>query len=408
MNARLLTIVLLAGLLPVTAGARPSGAVEAEPGYGIRAQRGERSPSIVFFDDMEGGSNGWTHIDLTAQGSPKFHVDTYHSYDRGHSWWCGEENALYSGGDGYGNNWNQILDLPPVDISTAVYPVLEFAYSCDTEDSYDFVYVQAESGGAYVDLNRGFSGVTAWTAFSGYAVGPSTYDNPLMARFQFISDVAFSDEDGGYDSDGGAFHVDDIRVYDYYGGATLFLEDCESTPQCTPSSSAASGDWWHIASRKCAAYSGSHCWWCGDDSDTTLVPGNVTNILMSPAVDITGSVVCTLRFLVHAEVPTVDDDYWSEEVTTDGGATWHVTGVWWGDFGQCNAWATHGISGVDVSPYLPGDEFRFRITMHTTSNGCGPGVNGGAGVMLDDTWLEDWTGSAVSITSWTSIKAMFR
>ncbi len=406
----MLTAVLLATLAPMVSSARSITADTAEAGrpHVRRSDQGERSPVIIFFDDMESGEDGWTHADLTEQSETKFHVDSYYAYGGGHSWWCGEFDPSYAGGEGYGNNWDQILNLPPVDIGSAVYPILEYAYMCDTEYSYDLVYVQVESSGVYVNLNRGYSGVTAWTAFSGYAVGPSMYDEPLRARFRFVSDVAYSDEDGAYQSDGGAFHVDNIRVYDYYDGTTLFLEDCESTVQCTPSIPSAAGDWWHIASRPCAAYSGSECWWCGDDGDTSLVPGGLTNTLTSPGVSLSGALVCTLRFLVHAEVPTVDDDFWTEEISTDGGNTWYTTGVWWGDFGQCNAWATHGISGVDLTPYLPGTELRFRLTMYTTSNGCGPGSNGGAGVMLDDTWVEDWTGSAVAQTSWSAIKAMFR
>ncbi|MFH1502963.1 MAG: hypothetical protein ABIG03_07960 [Candidatus Eisenbacteria bacterium] len=408
MYRKLLAVAVLVALVPCTSPARTPDASDVRPDYRVRAQRGQRTPTIVFFDDMENGEGAWSHVDNTALSVPKFHLDTYYSYSRGYSWWCGEQNGLFAGGDGYGNNWDQILDLPSIDISSAVYPILEFAFRCDTEEDYDFAYVQAESGGVYVNLNRGFSGLHAWNAFSGYSVGPSTYDSPLEARFRFVSDPGFSDEDGGHDSDGGAFHVDNIRVYDYFDGSTLFLEDCESGGVCTPSVPAAAGDWWHIVSRKCISYSGANVWWCGDDGDTSLVPGRLNNVLVSPPIDVSGSMVCTLRFLLHAQVPTTDDDFWTEEITTDGGSTWHTTGVWWGDFGQCNAWGTHGINGVDVSPYLPGTMFRFRLTMHTTSNGCGPGATGGAGVALDDIWLEDWTGSAVRQTSWGAIKAMYR
>jgi hypothetical protein len=112
--------------------------------------------------------------------------------------------------------------------------------------------------------------------------------------------------------------------------------------------------------------------------------------------------------LLHAEVPTVDDDYWTEDVTTDGGASWNMTGAWWGDFGQCDGWGTSGINGVDISPFLPGTSFKFRLTFYTTDNGCGPGAAGGAGIMLDDIWLEDWTGSPVERTTWGQVKAMYR
>jgi len=408
MFGKLLALLAIVVFVPtISLGESPS-ADEALAARRVMARRGERSPVIVFFDDMEGGDNGWTHADLTEQPGVKFHVDSYHAYERGNSWWCGEFDTSYEGGDGYGNNWIQMLELPSIDLSGAVYPVIEFTFRCDSEDSYDLTHLEAESAGVYVSLNDGWSGVHAWNEFSGYAVGPAMYDNPLKARFRFESDVAFSDEDGGYDSDGGAFQVDDIRVYDLSDGTTLFLDDCEGGGLCTPTAPVAKGDFWHRISRPCAAYSGPSCWWCGDDSDTTLVPPDLRNSLTSPEIDIAGSLVCTLRFLVHAEVPTDDADYWTEEVTTDGGTSWYTTGVWWGDFGQCDTWATHGINGIDLDPYLPGDALQFRLTMFTTSDGCGPGVAGGSGIMLDDVWVEDWTGSAVQKTTWGSIKAMFR
>lgn len=407
MDKKLLTLLLATTIaLASTADA----AVDKTIAIVGHARRGDpdRSPIIVFYDDMEGDDDGgWTTVDNTAAFSPKFHLDTYLAYS-GTSWWCGEKNVGFAGGDGYGNNWDQRLELPAIDVSAATYPILQFAYRCDSEPAYDFTYVQAESAGAFVNLNRGFDGTQGWTVHPGLAVGPSMYDDPLTLRFRFVSDVGWSDEDGLYDSHGGAFHVDDITVYDYYGGTVYFYEDCETGGLCTPSVPAPSGDWWHKIDRRCAAYSGTRSWWCGDDGDTSVVPPNLDNSLISPEIDLAGATICTLRFLLHAEVPTEDDDFWTEEITTDGGATWHMIGAWWGDFGRCDGWSTHGINGVDLSPFLPGTIFQFRVTMHTTANGCGPGSAGGAGVMLDDTWLEDWTGSAVEETTWGKIKAMYR
>jgi hypothetical protein len=407
MSKRLLLVVVV--LLSVLVAATPVLARRGKvtPGYGAEKENA-RSPVILFYDDMEAGTNGWTHTDNTALAVPKWHRDTYNAYDGTYSWWCGELNAAFSGGDGYGNRWNQLLNIPDTDISAATYPVLDFAYRGDSEPDYDFTYVEAESGGVYVNLNRGFTGVHAWTAFSGAAIGPGTYNNPFRGRFHFISDGGWSDEDGFYDSDGGAIQVDDVRIYDYYGGTIYFYDDCENAGLCIPATPNASGDYWHQITRSCPAYSDPHSWWCGDDADTTLIPPGLSNSLLSPLIDITGVTVCTLRFLLHAEVPTVDNDYWVEEVTTDGGGTWYQTGSYWGDFEQCDGWATHGLNGVDIGPYLPGTSLQFKLTFVTTDNGCGPGTAGGAGIMLDDTWVEDWTGSAVEQTTWTQIKALYR
>jgi hypothetical protein len=408
MHGRLPSIALVALALLHAASAIALQTTTALPGVFVPQMHGQRSPTIIFFDDMEDGDNGWTHADNTAGAVARFHLATHLAYDGEYSWCCGYEDPSLIGGDGYGNDWDQLLYLPPIDLAGAAQPVLEFAYRTDTESEYDFARVEAEMGGAFVDISPGLAGEIAWSLHPPVAVGPAIYDDPLRLRFRFVSDAAWSDEDGGHDSDGGGFHVDNIRVYDSQGGATLFQEDCESGGLCTPAVPPASGDWWHLAQRSCAAYSGSQCWWCGDDGDTSLIPPNLDNSLTSPPIDVSSSSICTLRFLVHAEVPTDDGDFWTEEISTDGGMTWYMTGAWWGDFGQCSSWATHGINGIDLSPYLPGDVLMFRISMHTTDDGCGPGLIGSAGLMLDDTWVEDWTGSPVEHTSWGAIKAMYR
>lgn len=405
MTKRLLTLSIATALLVTVAADAAARTSVADPA-GIHRRRGERSPTIIFFDDMESGEGAWSHADGTAAAAPKFHLDQYDAYEGQYSWWCGEENPTFSGGGGYGNGWDQRLVIPTTDLSGVTYPVLEFAYRCDSEPEYDITFVQAESTGAYVNLNRGFDGAQAWIEHNGFYIG--WYDDPFIGRFRFVSDGAWSDEDGLYVSDGGAFHVDNVRIYDYQTGATTFWDDCESGGLCVPEVPPASGDWWHIVERPCAAYSDPHCWWCGDDADTGLVPPNLANALTSPSVDVSAATVGTLKFLVHSEVPTDDNDYWTEEVSTDGGATWTAVGAWWGDFSQCSGWSAHGIAGIDLAPLLPGTSLRFRITFYTTDDGCGPGVAGGAGVMLDDIWVEDWTESPVERTTWGRFKAMYR
>ncbi len=364
-----------------------------------------RNPVILFFDDMEAGTAGWTSVDNTATSVPHFHLDAYMAF-AGQSWWCGSFD--YDADGGYGNSWDDRLVIPTVDLTGATYPILTYAFRHDSEAGYDYTYVQAESLGVYVDLNRGYDGTQPWTDIGIYGFILQTYDNPLNARFRFLSDGAWSDQDGLYASVGGGFACDNVKVFDYFGGYVYFYDDGESGGLCVPGIPATSGDWWHIIDRCCPAYSDPHSWWCGDDADTSLTPPNLNNSLISPAVSVVGSVTCTLRFLLHAEVPTVDNDYWTEEVTVDGGANWVMTGAWWGDFGQCDGWGTSGIAGVDISSLLPGTAFQFKLTFYSTDNGCGPGSAGGAGIMLDDTWLEDWTGSAVEEKSWGSIKAMYR
>ncbi len=369
---------------------------------------------LLWHDDNESGGTGWTHGDNTATATPRFHVDTYYAWPGGtYSYWCGEFNPDFTSGDGYGNGWDERLLLPWLDLSSppAVYPVLTFRYRHDSEPDYDYTYVQAESTGYYVNLNRGYDGLSGgWQDLGVYGYVLLNYDSPLEVRFRFISDAAYSDEDAVYDSDGGAFHVDDIQVFDYYGGHVYFFDDVEDgVGQCMPAVPQAAGDYWHLVEKRCSASSDPHCWWCGDDADTTLIPPGLDNWLMTPIVDLAGAFATTLRFILHAEVPMVDDDHWTEEVTMDGGDTWYHSGTYWGDYGSCAGWSFRAIFiGIDLVPYhAPDNRFAFRLTMHTTDNGCGPGAGGGAGLVLDDVYLEGYV-SPVEQSSWGRLKAMFR
>jgi len=369
---------------------------------------------LLWHTGNDEGIEGWTHGDNTATATPHFHVDTYHALPGGtYSWWCGEFDPSYTGGEGYGNNWDDRLNLPPLGLDDPVstYPVLTFKYRHDTEPEFDFTWVQAESLGVFVNINRGYDGPSGgWQDIGVYGFVVLEYDRPLKARFRFVSDAIYSDEDGVYDSDGGAFHVDDIKVFDYFTGHVYFFDDVEDgTGLCEPGVPASAGDYWHLIDRLCPAISDPHCWWCGDDADTSLVPPGLDNWLMSPMDDLSGAMATTLRFIIHAEVPLYEDDYWTEEVTMDGGETWYSNGAFWGDYEQCQGWSLRAIiEGINLVPYVTEDNvFAFRITMHTNEDGCGPGAAGGAGVFLDDLYVEGYV-TPVEMSSWARVKAMYR
>ena len=368
-----------------------------------------RGNTIFWYDDIESGEGMWSHVDFTQGASPHFHVDTYLAYQGTYSWWCGTFD--YDADGGYGNGWDDRLVIPSTDVTGAYYPVLTYAFRHDSEPAYDFTYVQAESNGVYVNLNRGYDGVQPWTDIGAYGFVLGPYDNPVKARFRFVSDGAWSDQDGLYLSNGGAFHVDNVKIFDFYGGYVYFLDDVETGGLCTPTVPAAAGDWWHIIDRPCPAVSDPHSWWCGDDADTSLIPPNLDNALITPAIDVSGAETCTAKFYMHMEVPTVDNDYVAYYATIDGGANWYAAAAYWGDFAQCDGWGTAGIVGFDLGNICGGPPFgvtAFMFEFFTTDNGCGPGAAGGAGVMLDDTWFEGDLPVAVEETSWGSIKSMYR
>jgi hypothetical protein len=378
-------------------------------------------PNVLFwYDNVEEGESFWTHGDATATAVPHFHVDTYYADPEGaYSYWCGTVDPGYAGGDGYGNAWDQRLVLPPIDLNLtpvermswgaikagfgdgklpdvsgtrSAAPVLTFRYRCDSEQGYDFTYVQAKSGADWISLNDGYTGASGgWQESEAFDL--SAFGDLVELRFRFLSDGAWSDEDGLYDSDGGAFHVDDIRVFDSVSGEEYFSDDCEdAVGLCRAAVPPPGGDFWHIIDRSCPALSDPHSWWCGDDADTSLVPPGLNNWLRTPLVDLSLAVTCTVHFAIHFAVPKIDHDY-VEFLGTCNGEDYYSFGTWWGDFGTCNGWGDTALNvGFDIGqsgshPYAAGG---FEFVFHTDDNGCGPGAAGDAGVMIDDIWFEGW------------------
>ena len=256
----------------------------------------------------------------------------------------------------------------------------------------------------FVNLNRGYDGRQPWTDIGPYGFDLSDYDDPLQVRFRFVSDGAWSDEDGLYLSNGGGFAIDNIKIYDFATGNVL-LYDSEPggrEDECVPAVPGAAGDFWHLIDRACPAYSDPHSWWCGDCSDTSFVPPNLANGLYSPVVYTDLALSCTTYFAMHLAIPTVDNDYVSFHCTVDG-SDYYGIAAYWGDFESCDGWGGGAFNiGFDIGQF--GGETYYAgmlFVMHTTENGCGPAGGGDAGVMLDDLWIctngaQPWEGERTS------------
>jgi hypothetical protein len=390
--------------------------------------RDVREPGrIVWFwaDDLEPEDPGWEHADELATYVPYFHVDTYLAYAGTYSYWCGTFD--YDADGGYGNSWDDRLHLPltPVAVEEEswgsikarfresgearggrepLYPVITFAYRNDTEPAYDYTYVQAESSRAWVNLNRGYDGIHPWGT-AGFYLG--NMDFPYSVRFRFVSDGAWSDEDGDYLSVGGAFMCDDIRVWDYYTSETFFFDDVESGGFCTPMGPPAPGDYWHIIANNCKAWSDPNVWVNTSVDTPGFVPPGVANSLRTPDVDVSTAVTCTTYFVIQFFTPTVDNDYWTETVFMDGvGTQLHA---WWGD--QCDAGYTpcdHFLGGDDVTALLMGATTSYHEWVYnTTDNGAGPDVCGCAGITIDD--IGYYGLSVVSEPSgWDRVRSLYK
>ena len=375
--------------------------------YPVNEFQGPNRANVTYgYFDMS-DVTGFVTSDLTATAVPHFHVDTYMAYDTNH-WWCG--NFTFDTNGGYGNGWNDFLTIPATDVTGATYPILTFVHYYDSEPDFDFTYVEAMVGGVYTAQNAGYNGAIpggTWVDLGAYGFILAGVDLPIVeARFHFISDGAWSDEDGDYDSIGGAYMVDNVQIFDFYGGAVYFLDDVESGGLCMPGVPASAGDYWHLVNDVCSS-NVIPSWWCGDDADTSLIPPNLCNAVTTAGVDISYAATCTLRMAIHAEVPTVDNDYWVNNAIIDG-VTYGLS-AWWGDFAGCAGFGSAGLGlGEDLSGYLPASEVKYMLVFNTTDNGCGPGAAGGAGINLDDTWFEGEPMNAVEQSSWSNIKAMYR
>jgi hypothetical protein len=358
-----------------------------------------------WVDALEPEDPGWEHGDYTATAVPHFHLDTYMAYGgAGYSYWCG--NFDYDADGGYGNGWDDRLDCPPAPWTGFIYPVITFAYRNDTEPAYDYSYVQADSFGVWVNLNRGFDGIHPW-GMTGFYLGDKS--DPAVCRFRCVSDGAWSDQDGLYYSVGGMFMCDEIMIWDYYTGTPFFYDDGTPPGQCTPSVPAAAGDYWHIIENNCKAWSDPHCWAnTSPDTNDAWVPGGVSNYLRTPTVDLSSAATCTTYFVIQFFTPTVDNDYWTETMYMDGEGT--QLHAWWGDqcdagYGPCDHFG--GVAD-DVSDLLPANEGYHEWVYNTTDNGAGPDICGCAGITLDDIGFFGNRVNPVEETSWGRVKSMYR
>ena len=314
-------IAILVGVVVATgAGAAVTAVEVGGPFERDREPRQDdsRSREVLWFDDAESGENGWTHGDWTAVIAPRFHLDTYMAWGgSGRSWWCGTFD--YDEDGGYGNDWYEFLGIPPVSLSSSgvpergrdpAIPVLTFSLRYDTEPGYDLVFVEAESGGAYVVLDS-YDGYAAWADLGDYGYLVGACDDPFRGRFLFVSDGALSDADGQYQTVGGACAFDDIRLFDQYSGRLLFLDDGEGGELCSPGHAEPAGDLWHIAHDLCSSYSRPHSWQCMDATDTTRLPPLMQNWLDTPWIHLSGSEDATWHAKGHFEVAGYDGDYWT-------------------------------------------------------------------------------------------------
>jgi hypothetical protein len=197
--------------------------------------------------DTPGGvptKQGWTDWDITTQLKKYWHVDgngaapchALTPLNGTKSMWCGQwatTTAPWCGWatlPGYGANWDQSLGTAASNVNTISYTI-----SWDSEPGYDFTYIE------WWDATN-----SSWVADPAVNAGVGFYDNaggpladassaasagvtaPTKVRFHVMSDGAWNDEDGLWDTIAGAAVVDDISIN---GGVAENWEGeaCEAT-----------------------------------------------------------------------------------------------------------------------------------------------------------------------------------
>jgi hypothetical protein len=171
----------------------------------------QTSSTIFFFDNAEGGLNGWTTVAYT--GADVWHQTTVDASSPFHSWWPGVEiGANYDNGA----RVNAAAITPAINLSTAIAPVsLLFTENFYTEMGWDYcmVDVSTDGGSSWTPL-RGEYGTAPTGDTEGWRITTldlSSYAGATInIRFHFdTGDPLHNDFPGWF--------VDDVMVFDQGG-----------------------------------------------------------------------------------------------------------------------------------------------------------------------------------------------
>jgi len=202
--------------------------------------------NIVKYDFEVSDWQGWTVLDYTAQRGTWWHATNfdgdpdpsggkYFPIEGNWSMWCGtpagDSDYLCGWGaaPGYGNNWDQSLVSNSLSLTESV--------------GIDFTMIHHVEGGGYDEVYLEYLNDDGeWTAAQTYGSGScdTVYYNDMVVdtstitggttklRFHFVSDGAWSDEDGLLNTSGACI-VDSITLY--VDGSQVNFEDFETATQ---------------------------------------------------------------------------------------------------------------------------------------------------------------------------------
>jgi hypothetical protein len=224
-----------------------------------RSAAGADTTVLGFWDfDAAGGGScdaqGWISVDRTAQIGDFFHVDDFAGLGGGdfgrliplegnQSLWCGARPDLnneylcgYATLPGYGNIWDQAFCTASCLVVSGDVS-LDFLITWDSEPGYDYTYVEYDT--CADNWTEQFAYDDIGTGFASHVIDSTLHAGNLRIRFHFVSDGAWSDGDGLWDTDGGAI-IDSLTVSDG-SGVVLATELFEV--ESVGDNDAASGNW---------------------------------------------------------------------------------------------------------------------------------------------------------------------
>jgi hypothetical protein len=341
------------------------GSAAPSPARGAAAQDTTWLAVYGFDQGVSCVDEGWVSVDRTAQVGDFFRVDDFSGLGGGdfgrlyplegnQSMWCGArpdagdpELCSYATLPGYGNNWLQGLCTTAC-LSVSGDVIVEYLIAWDVEPDYDYVYLQYDTCDGYWEDLAVYNGVGS--SSESLAIPVSLHSGDVQIRFFFHSDVAYSDQDAMYDSDGGVI-LDSLRVSDG-GGAVLPTELFEA--ESVGDDATLSGNWASCPLEGFGDFAGLYrglyvvqedpctsnlsCVWafingstdnyaCGgwpgmasvpvaDDTGASPYPtSHINNAIMSPVIPVSGSGdLWELAFDVYRDLPLANMVFYRLEV----------------------------------------------------------------------------------------------
>lgn len=249
----------------------------------------------IFFDDLEGSVNGWGVVNFRAGQPDAWHIVSGAHSCVGNAWWCGQSGFTY--GDGYDNDWVQKLTTNvPITLNGTSANKLTFKYRCQTENSFDYVWVLLKGGaaGAKWDTLASYSGdfgTSCNSATISISDSFTTVTQPVTLMFLFGSDLTVSTADSSAPATG--FTLDDVKIT-AQGNNVRFFDDMEAGSSKWVHESPNPGPLWHIENAPGTSlpascfFLSSNLWVPFQGNGFGMVPEFVDAMLTTPAMNIAG------------------------------------------------------------------------------------------------------------------------